>query len=249
MVSMSMMRGNPRTGGGHPGATPSIPAPAPPPPPAPCIESESTSDVQEIPIEEVRGAPEVSYKRRGEDPVVLGWTAGIIMSFGCATFRRGLPTLPLSRSKASDPWNDGLAERGSFGHIHLRHANPVASHRSVYSAVRGVDGRGIESYGADLEMAQVESASLERQIDDLQKRLDDSEGQLRGARAQVCQMETELLDLTRSKDVLREELPRRAIEDYKKSPEFEMDLMWMGRVSLEYGYQLALAHLQARHLG
>ncbi|RRT57079.1 hypothetical protein B296_00027581 [Ensete ventricosum] len=69
-----------------------------------------------------------------------------------------------------------------------------------------------------------------------------------GARAQVLQMETELLDLARSKDALREDLPRRA-EDYKKSPGFEMGLVRMGRVSLEYRFQLALAQLQARHPG
>ncbi|RRT78450.1 hypothetical protein B296_00003890 [Ensete ventricosum] len=38
-------------------------------PPAPRAESGSTSKVQEIPIEEARGAPEVSCKRRGEDPI------------------------------------------------------------------------------------------------------------------------------------------------------------------------------------
>ncbi|RZR86871.1 hypothetical protein BHM03_00014157 [Ensete ventricosum] len=56
-----------------------------------------------------------------------------------------------------------------------------------------------------------------------------------------------LLELARSKDALQEDLPRRAIEDYKKSFGFEMGLVRMGRVSLEYWYQLALARLQARH--
>ncbi|RWW44404.1 hypothetical protein BHE74_00049852 [Ensete ventricosum] len=69
MVSMSMMHGNPRTGEGHPGATPSFPASVVPPPSAPRVESGSTSDVQEIPIDEARGAPEVSRKRQGGDPV------------------------------------------------------------------------------------------------------------------------------------------------------------------------------------
>ncbi|RRT81830.1 hypothetical protein B296_00021216, partial [Ensete ventricosum] len=64
---------------------------------------------------------------------------------------------------------------------------------------------------ADLEIARVELANLQRQLADLQEQLDDSEGQLRGARAQVRQMETELLELTRSKDALREDLPKRAI--------------------------------------
>ncbi|RRT73896.1 hypothetical protein B296_00025763, partial [Ensete ventricosum] len=58
---------------------------------------------------------------------------------------------------------------------------------------------------------------------------------------------TELLDLARSKEALWEDLPKKAIEEYKESPGFEMGLVRMGRVSLEYGYQLALARLQARH--
>ncbi|RRT84285.1 hypothetical protein B296_00000155 [Ensete ventricosum] len=86
---------------------------------------------------------------------------------------------------------------------------------------------------AELEKSRLESASLERQLVDLRKRLGDSEGQLRSARARVRQMETELLDLAWSKE----------------SPRFEMGLVRMGRVSLEYGYQLALTRLQARHPG
>ncbi|RWV97452.1 hypothetical protein GW17_00039753 [Ensete ventricosum] len=62
-------------------------------------------------------------------------------------------------------------------------------------------------------------------------------------------METELLDLTQSKEALREDLPKKAVEEYKESPRFEMSLVRMGRVSLEYRYQLALARLQARHPG
>ncbi|RWW48611.1 hypothetical protein BHE74_00045299, partial [Ensete ventricosum] len=84
---------------------------------------------------------------------------------------------------------------------------------------------------------------------DLRERLGDFEGQLRNARAQVRQIETELLDLAQSKETIWEDLPKRAIEKYKESPGFEMGLMRMGRVSLEYGYQLALAQLQARHPG
>ncbi|RWV85379.1 hypothetical protein GW17_00052829 [Ensete ventricosum] len=105
------------------------------------------------------------------------------------------------------------------------------------------------SVEADLEKARSESASLERQLADLRERLGDSEGQLRRARAQVRQMETKLLDLARSKEALREDLPKRVVEKYKESPGFKMSLVRMGRVSLEYGYQLALTRLQARHSG
>ncbi|RWV81436.1 hypothetical protein GW17_00057145 [Ensete ventricosum] len=69
MVSMSMMRGNPRTGWGCSGAASSILASAPPSPLAPHVESGLVSEVQEIPVKEARGVPEVSHKRRGEDPV------------------------------------------------------------------------------------------------------------------------------------------------------------------------------------
>ncbi|RWW87691.1 hypothetical protein BHE74_00003465 [Ensete ventricosum] len=53
-------------------------------------------------------------------------------------------------------------------------------------------------------------------------------------------MEIELLDLAQSNEALREDLPKRAIKEYKELPGFEMGLVRMGRVSLEYGYQLAL---------
>ncbi|RWV83994.1 hypothetical protein GW17_00054333 [Ensete ventricosum] len=56
------------------------------------------------------------------------------------------------------------------------------------------------------------------------------------ARTQVWQMEIELLELTRSKDALWANLPRQAIEDYKKSFGFEMGLVRMRRVSLENGW-------------
>ncbi|RZR77340.1 hypothetical protein BHM03_00002381 [Ensete ventricosum] len=105
------------------------------------------------------------------------------------------------------------------------------------------------SVEADLEKALSESASLERQLADLRKRLGDSEGQLRSTRAQVRQMETELLDLARSKEALREDLLKREVKKYNESPGFEMGLVRMGRLSLKYGYQLALARLQAWHLG
>ncbi|RRT62318.1 hypothetical protein B296_00031328 [Ensete ventricosum] len=66
-------------------------------------------------------------------------------------------------------------------------------------------------------------------------------------RAQVCLMENELLKLTRSMETLRVDLSRQAVEDYKKSTRFEMGLVRMGRVSLEYDYQLALARFRVQY--
>ncbi|RRT37634.1 hypothetical protein B296_00038399 [Ensete ventricosum] len=48
-------------------------------------------------------------------------------------------------------------------------------------------------------------------------------------------------------DALRVDLPKQAIEEYKKLSGFEMGLVRMGWVSLEYGYRLALARLRTRH--
>ncbi|RRT36023.1 hypothetical protein B296_00031332 [Ensete ventricosum] len=50
-------------------------------------------------------------------------------------------------------------------------------------------------------------------------------------------------------DALRVDLLKQVVEEYKKSSEFKMGLVHMGWVSLEYGYQLALARLRARHPG
>ncbi|RRT36149.1 hypothetical protein B296_00045892 [Ensete ventricosum] len=100
--------------------------------------------------------------------------------------------------------------------------------------------------GGDLDVvAAVEAQASEAQslIDNLQTELDEN------ARTQVWQMEIELLELTRSKDALRANLPRQAIEDYKKSFGFEMGLVRMRRISLENGYQLVLVRLQTRHPG
>ncbi|RZS10766.1 hypothetical protein BHM03_00042035 [Ensete ventricosum] len=60
-------------------------------------------------------------------------------------------------------------------------------------------------------------------------------------------MEDEFLKLTRVMEALQVDLRKQAIEDYKKSPGFEIGLVQMGRVSLEYGYQLALAQFRARY--
>ncbi|RRT41486.1 hypothetical protein B296_00020510 [Ensete ventricosum] len=119
-------------------------------------------------------------------------------------------------------------------------AQSVVEHLRV--EVEEANGRWA-SVEAELEKSRSESASLKRQLADLRERPGDSEGQLQSARAQVRQMEIELLDLARSKEALREDLPKRAIEECKESPGFEMGLMLMGRVSLEYGYQLALTRL------
>ncbi|RWW62739.1 hypothetical protein BHE74_00030116 [Ensete ventricosum] len=301
---MSMMRDNPRTGGGHPGTTSSVPILAPLPPSAPRVESGSASDMQEIPVEEARGAPEVSQKRRGGDSVgqrkkdqrksphkadkaaTKGKGPTDVSDEPPTSRRRPKSVRELCSASAEVDGRDyhairmcNLLEQASDAPLEpdlrpLTHGMPVWQRGEASATyIRGMliprlatdlytlpsevlmDGATkamvlvtlVEANGrralveADLEVARAESTSIERQLADLRERLDDSEGQLRGARAQVHQMETELLDLARSKKALREDLQKKAVEDYKKSPGFEIGLVRMGRVSLEYGYQLVLA--------
>ncbi|RWV78830.1 hypothetical protein GW17_00060130 [Ensete ventricosum] len=57
------------------------------------------------------------------------------------------------------------------------------------------------------------------------------------------------LETDSAMDALQVDLPKKAIEEDKKSLIFDMELYRMGWVSLEYGYQLALARLRAQHPG
>ncbi|RRT79600.1 hypothetical protein B296_00005180 [Ensete ventricosum] len=368
-----MMRGNPRTGGVRLGAASSVPASTLPPPSAPRAESGLASEVQEIPVEEVRGAPEIPRKQRGEDPAghrkrdrrksphkanraatkgkaptdtaeeppaprrkpksmrelcsasarvdgrdyhttrmcnlperapdapldvdLRPLTHGMLVwqdREALAKYIRGTPIPRLASdlyTLPSEVLMDGAAkamvlnqhyQATLFNHVHDVGRVITSLDNKVNllcqevqrlkeggdpDAVAAAEARASEAQSlvehlqvklhkangrresAELEGAQAESANLRRQLADSRGQLDDSESQLRSAMTQVRQMETELLELTQSKDALRVDLPRRAIKDYKQSPGFEMGLVQMGRVSLEYGYQLALARLRARHPG
>ncbi|RRT66784.1 hypothetical protein B296_00019513 [Ensete ventricosum] len=224
---MSMMCDNPRIGGGHPRATPSVPAPATLPPPAPHVESGSASNVQEIPVEEARGVPEVSYKRRGEDLVgqrkkdrrksPRKANKAAAMGKSLIDVSKEPPT-PRWRPKSVrelcsanirvDDWDCHaiwmciLSERAFDAPLEpdlrpLTHGMPVWQNGEASATyIRGMlipwlatnlytlpsevlmDEATKAMVLADLEMARAESASLERQLVDLQERLDDSEGQL-----------------------------------------------------------------------
>ncbi|RRT49921.1 hypothetical protein B296_00050789, partial [Ensete ventricosum] len=107
----------------------------------------------------------------------------------------------------------------------------------------------VENLEAELEEARREQELAEKELSETQtgltdsckllsegqgqlaevwERLEDSEEQLRGSRTKIRQMETKLLQIPRVKDQLRAELPREAVEDYKKSPGFKMGLSERG---------------------
>ncbi|RZR99131.1 hypothetical protein BHM03_00028618 [Ensete ventricosum] len=194
-------------------------APAPASTPAPPAESGSTYEVQEVPAKEAIRRPSGEEGRR-------------------------VPEVPRKR-QAEDSVGHKKKDR--------RKAQSLAEHLRVE-----LDevSRCHESVEVELEGTREELTSLQRQLADsrgelteLHRQLDDSESRLRSTLTQVREMETELLELTRSKDALWADLLKRVGEDNKKFPGFEMGLVRMGRVSLEYEYQLALARLRARHAG
>ncbi|RRT72954.1 hypothetical protein B296_00021111, partial [Ensete ventricosum] len=154
--------------------------------------------------------------------------------------------MTLLRQELQDLKEGGNPDAVVVAEVQAAEAQSLAEHLRV--ELDEPNGRRA-SVEADLEKARSGPTNLERQLADLRERLGNSEGQLRSARAQVHQMETELLDLAQSKEALQEDLSKRAIEEYKELPGFKMGLVHMGRVSLEYEYQLALARLQARHPG
>ncbi|RZS21016.1 hypothetical protein BHM03_00053606 [Ensete ventricosum] len=124
--------------------------------------------------------------------------------------------------------------------------NRVDLRKEVQRLKEGGVPDAVAAVEARASKAQSLANNLQTELDETSWRHELVEtDQLRNARTQVQQMETKLLELTWSKSALRADLSRQAIEDYKKSPKFEMGLVQMGRVSLEYGYQLALVQLRA----
>ncbi|RRT46298.1 hypothetical protein B296_00039157 [Ensete ventricosum] len=226
MVSLSLTRDNHKVGGGRLGIVSSTPATAPTP--ALRAESRSPSEVQEIPIEEAT--------RR---------------SASRATNGKG-PTGPTEETPTPRPKSRSMRELCSVhpgvddrDYHAIRMSNlpdhapdaPLEQNLMPLTYREGIwlDGEALVKYIRATQIPKLASnlytLSSELLMDE-------------AAKAMVL-IETELLELTRSKDALRADLPRQAIEDYKKSSGFEMSLARMGRVSLEYGYQLAPVRLLA----
>ncbi|RZR87612.1 hypothetical protein BHM03_00015063 [Ensete ventricosum] len=80
---------------------------------------------------------------------------------------------------------------------------------------------------------QADNAKLKSELDKLTRRSE--------------QADKELNELWEN-DTLKAELPSKSVADYKRSVRFELGLQWMGQISYEYGYRVALARFQAQYL-
>ncbi|RWV81819.1 hypothetical protein GW17_00056729 [Ensete ventricosum] len=220
------MFGHSKAGGGHLGATASTPITAPAP--AEPTVAPSPPKVQEIPPEEaIRKAPEASGKRPVET------------SPGQRKKAKGKkPTTPIEETSAPKTRPKSMKE--------------------LFSTHSGEDGRDYHVLWVSNRSEHAPDAPLEVGLTLLTHGSciwQDGKASAKYARVtQIPQLATGLYTLPSevlmdraAKTMVLVDLLKQAIEDYKKSHRFQMGLVQMGWVSLEYGYQLALARFHARY--
>ncbi|RWW34272.1 hypothetical protein GW17_00000970, partial [Ensete ventricosum] len=229
-------------GGGRPGTTPLVLAPAPSPLPIPPAEFGSASDVQEIPIKEARVALKASRKRGGFcRPKEEGLTQ--IPSQGRQSHqgkraRRHLDGASCPKPKAQV--DEGTVQcpcRGRWPRLscHLDvQPSQTSFRRSPQPRPQTTDAWSVDlAERGGLINIYLRRVAPATGVGPVHSSVQGVDG--RGSKGYG--------------EALREDLPKRVIEKYKEPPGFEMCLVRMGRVSLEYEYQLALARLEARHPG
>ncbi|RRT31395.1 hypothetical protein B296_00052646 [Ensete ventricosum] len=86
-----------------------------------------------------------------------------------------------------------------------------------------------------------------KELYEVRSHLGDAQRLLKEARVRARKMEDELLQAVKDLESARAELPRQSIVQYTESLDFKEGLKRMGRVTYEYGYQVALARFHARH--
>ncbi|RWW53389.1 hypothetical protein BHE74_00040147 [Ensete ventricosum] len=89
--------------------------------------------------------------------------------------------------------------------------------------------------------------ALEKELQGIRAHLGDAQQLLREARTRARRMDDELLQAVKDLESARAELPRQSVAQYKESLGFKESMKRMGRVTYEYGYQVALARFHARH--
>ncbi|RZR94936.1 hypothetical protein BHM03_00023753, partial [Ensete ventricosum] len=87
----------------------------------------------------------------------------------------------------------------------------------------------------------------EKELHEVRSHLGDSQRLLKEARVKARKMDDELLQTVKALESARAELPRQSVVQYKESLGFKEGLKRMGRLTYEYGYQVALARFYARH--
>ncbi|RWW43956.1 hypothetical protein BHE74_00050328 [Ensete ventricosum] len=87
----------------------------------------------------------------------------------------------------------------------------------------------------------------EKELHEVRSHLGDAQRLLKEARVRARKMDDELLQAMKALESARAELPRQSIVQYKELLGFKEGLKRMGRMTYEYGYQVALARFHPRH--
>ncbi|RRT36010.1 hypothetical protein B296_00040785 [Ensete ventricosum] len=93
-----------------------------------------------------------------------------------------------------------------------------------------------------------EGDASEKELNEVRSNLAEIQRLLKEAWVRAQKMDDELLQVVKALENARVELPRQAVDRYKESVGFKEGLKRMGRVTYEYGYQVALARFHALHL-
>ncbi|RZS25356.1 hypothetical protein BHM03_00058542 [Ensete ventricosum] len=87
----------------------------------------------------------------------------------------------------------------------------------------------------------------EKELQEVQSHLGDTQQLLREARIRARKMDDELLQAVKDLESARAELPRQSFFQYKESLGIKEGLTRIGRVTYEYGYRVAIARFRIRH--
>ncbi|RZS02159.1 hypothetical protein BHM03_00032171 [Ensete ventricosum] len=87
----------------------------------------------------------------------------------------------------------------------------------------------------------------EKELTEVQSNLAEIQRLLKEAQVIAQKMDDELLQSMKALESARAELPKQAVDRYKESADFKEGLKWMGRVTYEYEYWVALARFCALH--
>ncbi|RRT46385.1 hypothetical protein B296_00051802 [Ensete ventricosum] len=99
--------------------------------------------------------------------------------------------------------------------------------------------------GVDKLTDRLEEA--DKELNKLREGLAESQRQLKEQKVDHRKADDVLLKLMRENKSLKAKLSGISVANYKQSIRFGWGLRWMGQVSYEYGYQVALAHFQAQY--
>ncbi|RRT31822.1 hypothetical protein B296_00045813, partial [Ensete ventricosum] len=100
---------------------------------------------------------------------------------------------------------------------------------------------------SEVLMARAAKEMVLKELHEVRSHLGDAQRLLKEARVRAQKMNDELLQAVKALESARAELPRQLIVQYKESLDLKEGLKMMGRVTYEYGYQVALARFHARH--